>query len=135
MTSTTKALLDSFETLELDAETFTHADHVSVAFTMLGKYDFVEACARYARTIEKMTEAVGVPEKYNVTVTFAFMSVIAERKAGFTQDDPGASIEANPDLLEADVLSKWYSKGRLTSPLARTQFLLPHGPLSLTPFS
>lgn len=120
-----KTLLDRFEALEISAPDFHHADHVRVAYAMLDRYDFAGACSRYAQTIKSMAEAVGVPEKYNATITFAFMSVIAERKATSDSRDPESFMAANPDLLSKDILLNWYSGDRLTSSLARSQFLLP----------
>lgn len=119
------ALLDDFENLRLSAPEFQHADHVRVAFDILDKYDFADACARYAGTIRSMAESVGAMDKYNATITFAFMSVIAERKTKSNAANADAFIAANPDLLQRDILSNWYSKERLTSAMARAQFLLP----------
>ncbi|MDJ0655172.1 MAG: hypothetical protein QNJ40_13505 [Xanthomonadales bacterium] len=125
MNSTHGNLLERFERLEIPAPDFHHAEHVQVAYAMLEKYDFVEACSRYAATIRAMAEQVGVPEKFNTTITFAFMSLIAERR----DHTEGAGLEsflrANPDLLDTDVLGAWYTRERLTSARARRQFLLP----------
>ena len=74
-------LLTQFERLEISAPDFHHIDHINVAYKMLEKYDFVDAPGRYASTIRTMAEQVGVPEKYNATITFAFMSLVAERKS------------------------------------------------------
>ena len=125
MTDTNDKLLERFEQLEIHAPDFHHEDHVRVAYAMLDRYEFVEACARYAATIRTMAENVGVPDKFNATITFAFMSLIAERKSQSEPDDVAQFLAANPDLLESDVLSSWYSRERLTSAAARRQFLLP----------
>lgn len=125
MTQADLSLLDDFETMQLSAPDFHHADHVRVAFAMLQKYEYADACSRYANTIKAMADAVGVPEKYSATITFAFMSVIAERKAQSICETADDFLAVNPDLLRRDVLSKWYSKDRMTSALARAQFLLP----------
>ena len=125
MTGSARDFLVQFENLELSAPDFRHRDHLFVAYEMLGKYEFVDACARYARTIRTMAENVGVPEKYNVTITFAFMSLVAERKALPNHTDFETFLVANSDLLEKDVLKAWYSTDRLTSATARDRFLLP----------
>ena len=39
-------LLRRFKRLEFELGNFRHADHVQVAYDMLGRYDFVNACAR-----------------------------------------------------------------------------------------
>lgn len=114
-----------FQRLDINTPEFGHREHVEIAFMMLELYDFVEACSRYASTIKAMAEACGAPEKFNATITFAFMSLIAERKSLKTTSDLQAFLDENPGLLEKDVLSQWYSVERLTSERAREQFLLP----------
>ena len=128
MNTTDSEMLGRFERLEIDAPGFRHADHVRVACEMLGKYEFFDACSRYAKTILAMATGVGVPEKFNATITFAFMSLIAERRASSDATDVDTFLAENPDLLDKDLLDRWYSKERLASPLARTQFLLPNLP-------
>ena len=118
-------LLGRFERRDIKPGAFAHRDHLQVAYEMLDRYDFADACQRYAKTIRKMAEAAGAPEKYNTTITFAFMSLMAERKFRSNGTDWETFLSANPDLLEKDVLKGWYSKERLSSKLAREQFLLP----------
>ena len=55
----------------------------------------------------------------------AFMSLIAERKGQSGPDGLASFLALNPDLLDKDVLKRWYSEERLTSATARGQFLLP----------
>ena len=72
-----------------------------------------------------MAGSVGAPEKFNATITVAFMSVIAERKSQVESADFDSFISANPDLLDGNALRGWYTKERLNSPAARHQFLMP----------
>lgn len=118
-------LLERFETRQIAAPDFHHKDHILVAFEMLKKYDFVDACTRYASTIREMAESVDALEKYNTTITIAFMSLIAERKAMSDNDDLNGFLANNPDLLDKSVLKTWYTQERLSSAMARGQFLLP----------
>ena len=127
-------LLADFEALRIAPQDFHHLDHVRVAYDgvagdMLDAYDFLEATLRYARTIRAMAESAGAPggrtpEKLNVTITFEFMSVIAEHKADFGGDRE-TSLRAHPALCEKDLLAHWYRDDRLRSERARRQFLLP----------
>ncbi len=125
MIDTVSRQVEKFEQLKIDTPTFGHREHVEIAYEMLGIYDFVEACTRYASTIKRMAEQHGAPEKYSATVTFAFMSLIGERKAQMEGQDFEQFLATNTDLLDKDVLMNWYSKDRLTSQKAREQFLLP----------
>ncbi len=125
MTTNYETLTDSFERCEVDASTFTHANHVGVAYEMLNRYDFLEAASRYARCINTIATAAGAADKFNLTVTLAFLSLIAERMhitehAGFEE-----FLHKNPDLLERTILGRWYPSDRLSSDLARRVFLMP----------
>ncbi len=127
MSSQYAALTRSFEERDIDARAFRHGDHVGVAYEMLRNYDFVEATARYAANIKSIAAKAGVPDKFNATITIAFLSLIAERMGSAEHADYDDFISRNPDLLSKDVLEKWYSPERLGSDLARAVFLMPDG--------
>ena len=127
MNSLAREKIEQFQSLEVAAQEFGHREHVEMAFHMLSEYDFVEATARYASTIRALAEKHGAPEKYNATITFAFVSIIAERMSSeSSSEDVGVFFDRNPDLLDKKLLGRWYSDDRLNSALARSQFILPH---------
>lgn len=118
-------LLARFEACEVGPGELGHRQHVQVAYEMLHKYSFLDACARYAKAINTIATNAGVPEKFNTTITLAFLSLIAERihtteKSGFEE-----FLAKNQDLMSKGVLGKWYSPEQLNSEFARTHFLLP----------
>jgi len=117
--------LDRFERLEISPESFSHRDHVQVAFEAILRYEFVDACSRVASTIRTMATNAGAPQKYNATITVAFMGLIAERMTHGDHVDVESFLSSNPDVLSSDVLGTWYSKERLHCAEARSQFLLP----------
>lgn len=109
----------------LDPATFTHRDHVICAAYALQNYDFFEAAYLYANGLKALVAKAGVPEKFNATVTFAFLSVIAQ-KIVLYPDVPAEDLpDCCPELLQKDVLSAWYSKETLASDLARKIPILP----------
>jgi hypothetical protein len=126
MTTYCTDLLTQFENLEIDPGKFGHREHVQVAFEMLHKYSYIEACARYANAINTMAANAGAPDKFNVTITFAFLSLIAERIHGSYWSSFNEYLSQNEDLLARDALGKWYSRDELQSEYARTHFLLPN---------
>ncbi len=115
----------SFEAHAIDNTTFGHAEHVQVAFDLLRKYDFIDAAAIYAKGIRALAAKAGAPDKFNLTITYAFMSLIAERMAKSSDRSYDDFVAAHPDLMSKSVLSNWYSSDRLNSALARGVFLLP----------
>ena len=128
MSARTQELARSFEARELDPGAFPHRDHVGVAYEMLRSYDFMEASARYAEGLRVLAARAGAPDKFNATITLAFLSLIAERMRTTEHADYDGFIVRNPDLLSKDVLQKWYAPARLRSDLARSVFLLPDPP-------
>ncbi len=113
---------------ETDPATFTHREHVRMAFELLRRYDFPEAALHYSRALEAVTARAGVPGKFHQTITVAFLSLIAER---LFEHGPGTFetfAEAHADLLDAAVLLRLYGAERLASAAARTTFLLPTTP-------
>lgn len=118
---TLKALEDG----SLDPRSFSHKDHLGVAFEALKQFDFFEASHRVARGLQQVTQTAGVPEKFNATVTHAFMSVIAERCAMTEFKDAETFLDSNADLLEARYLSGLFSKELLASDLAKIMALRP----------
>jgi hypothetical protein len=118
-------LARAFEAHEVDAAAFRHVDHVQVAFELLNKYDFIDATAIYARGIRTIAEKAGAADKYSATITYAFMSLIAERMALSKGKPFEAFLAENPDLLSGNVLAKWYAPERLNSDIARKIFLMP----------
>lgn len=125
MTKQRPELLTQFEALEIDAAEFGHPQHVQVAFEMLHKYSYIEACTRYSNVINTIATNAGASDKFNVTITFAFLSLIAERIHGNSWSGFEEFISQNEDLLSKDALDKWYSNEELQSEFARTHFLLP----------
>lgn len=115
----------AFEAHTIDNTMFRHAEHVQVAFGLLGKYDFIDAAATYAKGIRALATKAGAPQKFNLTITYAFMSLIAERLATKPQRDFGNFVSENPDLMCKSVLARWYADDRLHSDNARSMFLLP----------
>jgi len=114
-----------FEARTVDAAAFRHAEHVRVAYDLLANYAFLDATTLYATGIRRLAEMAGAPQKFNMTITCAFLSLIAERMA---RDDGGSCEEflaRNPDLLSKDLLAHWYAPDRLHSEIARTVFLMP----------
>ena len=125
MTVNYKELAKSFEACDIDASDFSHADHVGVAYEILRRYDFLDASVRYSNSIKTIATAAGAEQKFNTTITLAFLSLIAERMETTAHDSYEEFLEKNPDLFKGNVLTKWYSPDRMQSDLARAVFLMP----------
>jgi hypothetical protein len=125
MTMESSELLTKFEAFEVDPAEFGHRQHIQVAYEMLHKYSFLDASAKYANVINTIATNAGAPEKFHVTITLAFLSLIAERIHTTKPTSFEGFLEKNDDLLSKEVLGRWYSDEDLKSDFARTHFMLP----------
>ena len=104
---------------------FSHEAHIGVAYQALETYPFFDALAAFARGIEAAATASGAADKFHATVTLAFMSLIAERRAQGSYRDATDFVAKNPDLRAKGVLARWYSPTLLGRDLARRIALMP----------
>ncbi|MEP3196361.1 MAG: hypothetical protein ABJO57_00690 [Lentilitoribacter sp.] len=114
---------DDFLNQDIDAKAFTHLDHIGVAFEILLRFDFLMAVQIYSESLDAIAIKAGASDKFNLTVTLACMSIIAERM------QPGENFETfvntNRDLLEVNFLKGYYTDDRLNSIKAKGMFLMP----------
>ena len=118
------SLLEQLERGAVEPGRFGHREHLEAAFEALRADDFLAAAVRFSRAIENFATAAGARDKFNVTITLAFLSVIAERLARCEHAAFAEFLAANPDLA-GNVLAGFYSNERLEDPLSRTVFLMP----------
>jgi hypothetical protein len=124
--------LEDFYAGRIHTPGFVHRDHLRMAFLALSRDPFPVAFARYSEGIRQLAVHAGRPEKFNQTITGAFLSLIAERLAAHPPKQPYPDFEAfadaNPDLLDSALLERYYTPQRLASPQAKTVYLLPDRP-------
>ena len=118
-------LSDRFEAERLDPKGFSHLDHIGVACQMLQTYEFLDAACRYGKALRCLAARAGVPEKFNTTITLAFLGILSERMAETAHVTFDEFLTKNPDLSSRDLMGTWYSDARLASKGAREGFLLP----------
>lgn len=125
MTGVYAQKLDALVGDTLSPEEFTHLDHVGVACEALRGHEFFEAVKLVAQGLSRLTVRAGVPEKYNATLTFASMSLIAERVK--TAPCPSAEefVTRDGSIFSDGFLKAQFPETRLGSELAREVALLP----------
>src|SRR3954454_21135847 len=98
--------LQAFAAGEIEPDAFSHREHLRFAYEILGRSAFAEAALRFRHGLSFIAQKAGKPELYHETITIAFLA-------------------ANPELLDKNMLLRWYSKEQLDSELARATFILP----------
>ena len=123
VTERTDLTVEVIERGEFDVATFDHEAHVYAAWRFISAMPLPEAIERFSAALQRLTQRLGVPEKYHGTVTWFYMLLIAERQR------PGQEWQAfrdnNADLFAPDLLARYYTPERLGTEEARTGFVLP----------
>ncbi|MBL4645963.1 MAG: hypothetical protein COA52_13890 [Hyphomicrobiales bacterium] len=109
----------------LAPEGFGHLQHLGVAHHLLKTCDFLDALVIYSKGIQNLAARAGVSDKFNLTVTLAFLSIMAERINAAPDQAFEPFLEDNPDLMSRDLLEKFYTQDRSGTALARKVFLMP----------
>jgi hypothetical protein len=117
----------AFEAGDVDPDSFDHRTHVFMGWSYLRNYEAADAIYRYSAALRRLTRKLGVPEKYNETVTWFFLFLIAERMRSAPAQTWEEFSGTHQDLCDdgGALLRRYYSKSRLQSPQARQSFLLP----------
>ena len=126
---TDQEVIANFESGEVPASEFHHADHVRLAFAYLKEHPMLSALERFSAALKKFAADNGKANLYNQTITWAYIFLIAERMARSDAEKPDWTrfAEKNSDLLvwKCGILSRYYQDSTLKSDLARRTFIFP----------
>ena len=114
-------VLPAFEACQLDPAKFHHADHIRLAWLCVQRYGVNAAEMNLLDGIRKFAQRAGVPQKFMCTTTIAWTRLVATAQ----QNSPHANnfsewMQLHPELLDSNLLARYYSPGRLETPEART---------------
>jgi tetratricopeptide (TPR) repeat protein len=125
-TMTDGEFLEALETCELPEKQFGHGAHVRAAYLYLQQGDFPEALGRMRRAIRAYSAHLGKPGRYHETITVAYLALIQQHIAERGHAGGWSAFErSNAELLDRQLLLKYYSSAVLESELARRVFVLP----------
>lgn len=118
--------LKQFEQLELGPEQFDHVGHLYMAWLHLKHFGLEEANERVCTGIRRLAEKLGVPEKFNHTLSEALMRIMAGRMQN-RDEEFETFLQCNADLVDdcKGVLAQHYSDECLTSAAARIGWVVP----------
>ncbi len=126
---TDSELLKRLESADLANDAFRHREHLRAAFVALSRSgDLAEGALRFRRALKQFAHAHGADQKYNETMTWAYLVLIQERMHRAQFETSQQFLAAYPELLShrGGVLSRYYDVDAVTgSPVARRLFLLP----------
>ena len=122
------ALMDGLAGATLTASSFHHQDHVRAVWLYLERWGVLDTLERFPRHIRGFAASLGKPEIYHETITWAYILLVHERRAGRPEGETWEEFAGgNADLLDwsDSVLNRYYSKERLMGKEARRTFLFP----------
>lgn len=125
---TDQELIEQFESGTLPNECFHHREHVRTAFLYLSRYPVLEALRAFSRALRNYAKALGKPNLYHETITWAYVLLIQQRLAQAAKKQSWEEFSRdNPDLLtwKDGILTRYYRPETLASDLARAVFVLP----------
>ncbi|HEX7030152.1 MAG TPA: hypothetical protein VF254_06115 [Gammaproteobacteria bacterium] len=127
--------LAALEDGSLPKPEFTHRNHLRAGWLYLERHPLPEAAMACALAIQKYAAGLGLPEKFHLTLTLAFMHILAERRERHPARDWETFLAACPDLQQdaKALIAQYYSEPVLDSERARKTFVPPdRQPLPLT---
>ena len=117
----------SFTDHSLPEPDFTHESYLRMGWIYIAQYSLTDAIDIFAEDLKEYTQAVESAHRFNMTSTWLYLMLINECQ----QRSEGTSWETfklnNPDLFQPpkELLSQYYSEGKLSSEKARHEVVLP----------
>jgi hypothetical protein len=115
------------------AGAFGHREHVHLTWLAVRRVGMPAAIALVSNGIQRTARYARAPQKYHVTVSRAWVELVAHHEAEHDQPDFAAFAERNPALLDKRLLTRFYRSTTLASTRARTSWVEPD--LALFPWT
>jgi hypothetical protein len=106
------------------ASRFGHREHVRLTWLAVRRRGTPGAVELISDGIRRTARYAGVPQKYNATVSRAWVELTAYHMAE-APGDFDELVRRNPGLLDKRLLTRFYSSRALASPAARTGWVEP----------
>jgi hypothetical protein len=112
------------------AERFGHRQHVELTWLAIRRYGTTTAVDVVSDGIQRTARYAGAPQKYNTTVSRAWVELVGHHARQTDAADFDAFVDQHPALLDKKLLTRFYRSSTLASDPARTGWVEP----DLAPF-
>ena len=109
---------------------FGHRQHVHLTWLAIRRYGTAGAVGLVSDGIQRTARYAGVPQKYNATVSQAWVELVGHHAAQSDAASFDAFVGQHPALLNKKLLTRFYRPATLASTSARTGWVEP----DLAPF-
>ncbi|WP_377273778.1 hypothetical protein [Peterkaempfera sp. SMS 1(5)a] len=113
-----------------NAERFGHRQHVQLTWLAVRRYGTSAAVDLVSDGIQRTARYAGAPQKYNATVSRAWVELVGHHAEQSDTVDFEAFADQNPALFDKKLLTGFYRSSTLASGPARTGWVEP----DLAPF-
>jgi hypothetical protein len=107
------------------ADRFGHREHVQLTWLAVRRCGTGGAVDLISDGIRRTARYAGVPQKYNATVSRAWVELTAYHMGEAPAESFAELLARNPGLLDKRLLTRFYSSRALASPNARTGWVEP----------
>jgi hypothetical protein len=109
----------------LTAERFGHRQHVHLTWLAVRGYGTAAAVGLVSNGIQSVVRYAGAPQKYNATVSRAWVELVGHHADQSDADDFDTFADQNPALLDKKLLNRFYRSSTLAGTTARTGWVEP----------
>jgi hypothetical protein len=107
------------------ADRFGHREHVKLTWLAVRRCGTTAAVELIGDGIQRTARYAGVPQKYNATVSRAWVELTAYHMAEAPAESFDKLLERNPGLLDKRLLTRFYYSRTLASAAARQAWIEP----------
>ena len=107
------------------AEHFGHRQHVHVTWLAVRRYGTTAATDLVSDGIRGVARCHGAPQKYNATVSRAWVELVGHHAEHSRAADFDAFADQNTALLDKKLLARFYRSSTLAGDAARTGWVEP----------
>jgi hypothetical protein len=107
------------------AERFGHRQHIQLTWLAVRRYGTIPAIDLVSDGIQNVARYQGAPQKYNATVSRAWVELVGHHAKRSHAADFDAFAEQNNALLDKKLLTRFYRSSTLASGAARTGWIEP----------
>jgi hypothetical protein len=109
----------------LAAKRFGHRQHVHLTWLAVRGYGTTAAVGLVSDGIQSVARYAGAPQKYNATVSRAWVELVGHHADQSDADDFDTFADQNPALLDKKLLTRFYRSSTLAGTAARTGWVEP----------
>jgi hypothetical protein len=120
-----EAFIAAIESASLPNVAFRHGDHLRAGYLYLRRYGYPGGIDATASAIRAFAKANGMPEAFHFTLTVAWVRCIAAHSHDACAVPFSDFLSHNAELTDSTLLLRFYSRERLFTTAARTNWRDP----------